>query len=128
VSRPQVEFYRLSPQFVVPDVKRSAEYYRDKYGFEIDGYFMDPPVYAIVSRGGASIHFGKSDDGTVRTNDLVRKHSCLDAYILISDVIGMHDELKRRGANIIEGPVERPYGRIEITVQDEDGFYLVFGE
>ena len=128
MSRLECEFYRLSPQFVVPDVIRSAEYYRDKYGFKIDGYFMDPPIYALVSRGGASIHFGKSDDGTVKTNDLVRKHSCLDAYILISDVISLHDELKRRGANIIEGPVERIYGRTEITVQDDDGFYLVFGE
>ena len=128
MSRPECEFYRLAPQFVVPDVVKSAEYYRDKYGFTIDGYFMDPPIYAIVSRGGASIHFGKSDDGSVKTNDLVRKESCLDAYILISDVIGLHDELRRREANIIEGPVERPYGRTEITVQDEDGFYLVFGE
>jgi catechol 2,3-dioxygenase-like lactoylglutathione lyase family enzyme len=37
----------ISPQFVVPDVKVAAEYYRDVFGFKILGYFLEPPVYAI---------------------------------------------------------------------------------
>ncbi|HYJ91589.1 MAG TPA: VOC family protein [Pyrinomonadaceae bacterium] len=128
MSRPRCEFYRLAPQFVVPDVVRSAEYYRDKYGFEILGYFLDPPVFAIVRRDGAEIHLGKSDRGEVKVNDSVRKGLGTDAYIFISDIIGLHKELKTRGANIVEGPVERPYDRIEITVVDDDGYQIVFGE
>jgi catechol 2,3-dioxygenase-like lactoylglutathione lyase family enzyme len=128
MSRPKCEFYRLAPQFVVPDVVKSAEFYRDKYGFEILGYFLDPPVFAIVRRDGAEIHFGKSDNGNVNLNDSVRKGLGTDAYIFISDVIDLHEELKARGANIIEGPVERPYKRTEITVVDEDGYQIVFGE
>ncbi len=38
----------ISPQFVVPDVVAAAEYYRSVLGFRILGYFLDPPVYAIV--------------------------------------------------------------------------------
>src|SRR5690349_22327315 len=119
MSRPKSEFYRLAPQFVVPDVVKSAEFYRDKLGFEILGYFLDPPVFAIVRRDGAEIHFGKSDRGEVKVNDSVRKGLGTDAYIFISDIVGLHEELKKRGANIVEGPIERPYGRIEITVVDE---------
>ena len=128
MSRPHCEFLRIAPQFVVPDVVKSAEYYRDKLGFEILGYFLDPPVFAIVRRDGAEIHLGKSDKGAVNPNDLVRKRLGTDAYIFISDVIGLHEELKSRGANIFEGPVERPYGRIELTVIDGDGYQIVFGE
>lgn len=128
MSRPKCEFYRLAPQFVVPDVVKSAEYYRDKFGFEILGYFLDPPVFAIVRRDGAEIHLGKSDNGEVNLNDSVRKGLGTDAYIFISDVIGLHEELKQRGANIVEGPIERPYDRIELTVIDEDGYQIVFGE
>jgi uncharacterized glyoxalase superfamily protein PhnB len=128
MSRAKCEFQRLAPQFVIPDVVKSAEYYRDKFYFEILGYFLDPPVFAIVRRDGAEIHLGKSDKGAVNPNDSVRKGLGTDAYIFISDVIALHEELKSRGANIIEGPVERPYGRTEITVIDEDGYQIVFGE
>jgi len=128
MSRPRCEFYRLAPQFVVPDVVKSAEYYRDKLGFEILGYFLDPPVFAIVRRDGAEIHLGKSDSGQVNPNDRVRRGLGTDAYIFVSDVIGLCDELKANGVNIIEGPVERPYDRTEITVLDDDGYQIVFGE
>jgi hypothetical protein len=128
MSRKICEFYRLAPQFVVPDVVQAVEYYRDKFGFEVLGYFLDPPVFAIVSRDGAEIHFGKSDKGEVKVNNSVRKGLGTDAYIFISDVIGLHDELTMRGANIIEGPVERPYDRTEITVVDDNGYQIVFGE
>lgn len=128
MNRPRLEFYRLAPQFVVPDVVKSAEYYRDKFGFEILGYFLDPPVFAIVRRDGAEIHLGKSDNGDVNLNDSVRRGLGTDAYIFISDVIGLHEELKKRGANIVEGPIERPYDRVELTVLDADGYQLVFGE
>lgn len=50
----------ISPQFVVPDVIAAAEYYRDVLGFQILGYFYEPPVYSIVRRDTVEIHLGKS--------------------------------------------------------------------
>jgi hypothetical protein len=122
------EFYRLAPQFVVPNVVHSAEYYRDKFGFEILGYFLDPPVFAIVRRDGAEIHFGRSDKGEVNVNDSVRRGLGTDAYIFVSDIQTLCDELTASGAHIDEGPIERPYGRTEITVKDEDEYQIVFAE
>jgi len=71
MSESESKFYRMAPQFVVPDVVAAAEYYRDKFGFEILGYFLDPPVFAIVRRDSAEIHFGKSDNGEVNLNNSV---------------------------------------------------------
>ena len=118
----------IAPQFVVPDVVRSAEYYRDMLGFELFGYFLDPAVFAIVRRGGVEIHFGKSSTGETISNEAVRKGMGTDAYIFVSDIVALFDELKATGANIIDGPTERPYGRTEIEVIDCDGHKLVFGE
>jgi hypothetical protein len=53
----------ISPQFIVPDVVASAEYYRDTLGFKILGYFLEPPVYAMVGRDSVEIHFGKLEPG-----------------------------------------------------------------
>ena len=59
--KPAVRLTTISPQFVVPDVIAAAEYYRDILGFRISGYFPDPPVFAMVARDTAEIHFGKAD-------------------------------------------------------------------
>jgi hypothetical protein len=59
-----VECRMISPQFVVPDVVVAAEYYRRVLGFRILGYFLDPPVFAIVARDSVEIQFGRADGET----------------------------------------------------------------
>lgn len=70
----------IAPQFVVADVVRAAEHYRDALGFTVVDYFGDPPVFAIVSRDGVEIHLGKRDTGNIVPNRTVRG-DVLDAYI-----------------------------------------------
>lgn len=118
----------LAPQFVVPDVVTTAEFYRDKLGFEILGYFLDPPVYAMVRRDSAEIHFGKADGERVQMNEMVRKGLGTDAYIFVTDVNALFEEFSQSGVEIVEGPIKRVYDCTEITVKDCNGFQLVFGE
>jgi len=117
----------IAPQFVVPDVVRAAEYYRDKLGFKILGYFLTPPVFAMVRRDGVEIHRGKSDAGAASPGS-ARRSDGLDAYIWVDDVNALYEEFRTRGANIVEGPVDRVYGRREIVVRDLDGFRIAFGQ
>ena len=124
----KAQFTGLAPQFVVADVQKTAEYYRDKLGFEILGYFKEPPVYAMVRRGNAEIHFGKSDSEKVQMNENVRRGLGTDAYIFVNDITALERELVDNGVDIIEGPVKRIYNCVEITVKDCNGFQLVFGE
>src|ERR1041385_646505 len=118
----------LTFPFVVPDVVKSAEYYRDVLGFTILGYFLDPPVYAMVRRDQVEIHFGKSDSGETHTNQTLRKGLGNDAYIIVSDIDGMHAELAAAGANIVQEPVRRVYGSIEFEILDCDGHKVTFGD
>ena len=117
----------ICPTFVVPDVTATAEYYRDVFGFRILGYFLDPPVFAMVARDVAEIHFGKIDPGAAPSPNLKRRKGLgIDAYIWVNDLHALHEELKHRGAKIIEGPVQRVYNCLELVVEDLNGFRLVF--
>ena len=116
----------IAPQFVVPDVVKAAEYYRDQLGFTILGYFADPPVFAMVARDGVEIHFGKADGGLTQFNESLRKGLGTDAYIWVSDINAIFEELSAKDVEILEGPVKRTYECTEVVVKDCNGFQLVF--
>lgn len=63
----------IAPHFVVPDVANAAEYYRDEFGFEILGYFAEPPVFAMVRRDKIIIQFGKLNPGAVSAPNSQRR-------------------------------------------------------
>ena len=126
-TKPAAKLTAICPTFVVPDVTTTAEYYRDVLGFKILGYFLDPPVFAMVARDVAEIHFGKIDSGAEAAPNLKRRKGIgNDAYIWTNDLHALHAELKDRGAKIIEGPVQRVYNCLELVVEDLNGFRLVF--
>ena len=117
----------IAPQFVVPDVVKAAEYYRDILGFKILGYWLDPPVFAIVERDDITIHFGKGDTNIAQGN-VTRREGGLDAYIYAGGVDDLFEEFRERCADIIEGPIDTVYGTREILIQDCYGFVISFGE
>jgi uncharacterized glyoxalase superfamily protein PhnB len=122
-----VQFYSIVPQFTVPDVVAAAEYYRDVFGFQILGYFLDPPIYAIVRRGAVTIHFGKLDEGATPGPNILRREESIDAYVWVSDVDSLHAELKGRGASVVQSPVQQVYDSYEMIVADPWGFRLATG-
>ena len=123
----KTEFRSIAPQLVVTDVVKTAEYYRDKLGFEVLGYFQEPPVYAIVRRGNVEIHFGKGDADGVSSNTEVRRGS-MDAYVFVSGVRELYDEFLAAGVDVPYPPTLRVYECTEIEIIDCDGHKLVFGE
>jgi catechol 2,3-dioxygenase-like lactoylglutathione lyase family enzyme len=118
------------PSFVVEDVVKTAEYYRDSLGFEILGYFWeDPPVFAIVRRDSAEFHFGKVDEGKeMKVNTDIRRGIGHDAYILTNDIQALFEEFSEKGVDIVEGPIKRVYNCIEVIVRDCNGFQLIFAQ
>jgi catechol 2,3-dioxygenase-like lactoylglutathione lyase family enzyme len=116
------------PHFLVADVRRAAEYYRDKLGFRIIGYFFEePPVFGMVDRDRAEIHLRRADDGLTGSNRQ-RVADALDCYIRVDDVEALHAELKEKGAEITMPPTRQGYGMKEIYVRDLDGYTICFGQ
>ena len=134
VERTTVRFGAVVPHMAVPDVVRTAEYYRDILGFEIAGYWdgeevhHDPTrsvVFGIVRRGQASVHFNRGQQARLpsRLSD-----GAYDLYFDVVNVDALHDELRGRDAEILDGPEERVYGQRELVVRDCNDFVLAFGE
>lgn len=119
------KFLAAVPQFTVPDVVRTAEYYRDVLGFRIEGYWMDPPVFGIVSRDEVEIFFNRANQGDVRTG---RAAGAYDAYLRITGVDALAEKLRTSGAEILDGPVDRIYEQRELVIRDLNGLVLCFGE
>jgi hypothetical protein len=111
----QAKILGAAPQLVVHDVVRTAEYYRDVLGLKNLGFFYEPPVYSMVSRDGAEIHFGKADGSSLGHVQQVRKDG-VDVIMWVDDIDALFEELKVKQANV-EGIFTRSYGR-EIIIRD----------
>ena len=129
-----IRFQSATPQFTVPDVLQTAEYYRDVLGFEILGYWdgaqvslhlQSAPVFAIVRRDSVQVFFSRARGGEVRTG---RAEGACDAYIQVTAVDALAEELGGRGATILDGPEDRVYKQRELVVRDCNGLVLVFAE
>ena len=122
------------PQFTVPDVVQTAEYYSTVLGFEITGYWngerasletKPPPVFGIVQRDQVQVFFNLADATPVRTG---RAAGTYDAYIRVTGLDALAAELRARGAEIVDGPEDRSYGPRELVVRDCNGLVLAVAE
>jgi len=118
----------IAPFFLVRDVVRAAEYYRDKLGFTIRGYFFEePPVFAMVGRDDQIVMLSLMTAERGGSNR-VYKDEALDAYIWTGDVDGLFAEFRQKGADLVGPPQLRIYGMKELEVRDLDGYVICFGE
>src|SRR5256886_4292119 len=129
-----IRFEAAVPQFTVPDLVRTAEYYRDVLGFQIAGYWDGervslvpdtPPVFAIVWRDQVQVFFNRADQPVVRTG---RADGASDAYFRVTGIDALAEELRARGADIIDGPEDRVYQQRELVTSDCNDLILCFGE
>lgn len=120
-----VEAYSLHPILAVADVRRTAEYYRDRLGFEIDFLFGQPPRYASVSlrewtATGACIHLSHADAPPAA--------DAISLYVNVGpDIDRLCARYKAKGVAIAAEPASMPWGQREFAVKDCNGYTLRFG-
>ena len=117
----------IAPYFLVADVRLAAEYYRDKLGFEIGPYFLEPPVFVILQRDGAAIQLSRHQGDHAGSN---RRWSAeaYDAYIWVDDVDALYRGFTEKQADVIESPRLKEYGMKEMDVRDPDGYIIRWGQ
>jgi hypothetical protein len=115
----------IAPQFLVDDLDVAMAYYRDKLGFNID--FCYDSFYAGVSRDGFAIHL-KCAPKTRSDRAHCKENEHLDAYIGVTGVVALHDELRSRGALITRSLEARPWSCMDFYVEDSEGYILCFSE
>ncbi len=116
---------RIAPQFFATDIPATLAYYKDRLGFECEGTWQDPPVYAIVARDGHAIHFRCAEPATANPGKY--EEELLDAYLLVEDVDLLYAEYVARGVEFARELAAMPWGSREFVVKDCDGRLLAFG-
>ena len=120
--------WSIAPYFVVGDVVRAANDYRDRFGFAYDRFWGDPPAFCMVKRGGVVIMLSEIPSGAPRPNRTVDPHGeAWDAYVWVEDADALAAEFRSRGATIVRDPCDQPYGCRDFEVEDADGYRLCFG-
>jgi uncharacterized glyoxalase superfamily protein PhnB len=115
----------IAPQLLVDNLNTALAYYRDRLGFQVD--FTYESFYASVSRDGVPIHL-KCAPKTVGDRAHRKQHEHLDAYVAVTGVEALYEELQSRGARILKPLEERPWACRDFYVEDADGYILCFSE
>ncbi|OZI54183.1 VOC family protein [Bordetella genomosp. 5] len=107
----------------VPDLERSASYFRDVLGFRLE--WPEGTGWQLASRGGVRIMMGHCPDAMApsETGD----HSYF-GYLNVDDVDALHDEFLNRGALILQPPIDRPHGMREFVIGTPDGHRFMVGQ
>ena len=106
--------------FVVSDIAKSIEHYRDALGFTVTFQYGKPTYYACLSRDEVALHLHAAHE----TKRLPGNGAIC---VFVKDVDGVHVELAARGANVINPPQNYDYGMRDFDVIDLDGNQLTFG-
>jgi catechol 2,3-dioxygenase-like lactoylglutathione lyase family enzyme len=106
----------------VPDIDRSAAYYRDVLGFQVQ--WEEASDWRLVERDNVRVMLGACPRD-MRPSEL-GSHNWF-GYLEVDDVDALYAEISARGATC-SGPKDTHYGMREIVVTTIDGHRIVFGQ
>jgi catechol 2,3-dioxygenase-like lactoylglutathione lyase family enzyme len=113
------------PRYVlaVPDLARSAAYYRDVLGFDVQWEHV--LGWRLFTRGACVIMAGECPDA-LPPRDL-GDHSYF-AYVEAANIDALHAELTGRGVEVVKPLQDEPWGIREFGIRTADGHRIMFGE
>ena len=107
----------------VPDLRRSAAFYRDVLGFDIRE--IGDPGWRMYVRDECRIMAGECPDAMppAQTGD----HSYF-AYLVVDAVDELYGKVSEAGAEMVKALATEPWGMREFGVRTVDGHRIMFGE
>lgn len=111
------------PQLPSGDLRRTADFYRDRLGFTELSHFPEHG-HLIARRGLVEIHFWLA----ASEEEARRLGSASSCYIRVRGVVALHEEFERRQAPFRYGLTRQPWGMHEMQVDDPYGNAIRFGE
>lgn len=114
----------LRSRFVlaVPDLNRSVAFYRDVLGLALE---FESPGWAFMGREGFRVMLGECPDA-LPAHDL-GDHAYF-AYITVSGLAELAEQLKEKGAEVVQPLAAKPWGMLELGIRTPDGHRLMLGE
>jgi catechol 2,3-dioxygenase-like lactoylglutathione lyase family enzyme len=114
----------IRPRYViaVPDLARSAAFYRDVLGFAVRE--VGDPGFRFFERDACVIFAGQCPDA-IPPGEL-GDHSYY-AYLEVTSVDAFYAEVTARGAEIVKPIRDEPWGMREFGLRTADGHRMMFG-
>jgi uncharacterized glyoxalase superfamily protein PhnB len=116
---------QIAPVFFTMNIPATLAYYTGKLGFECQGTWLDPPVYAIVARDQQAIHFRCAEPPTANPDKYADE--LLDAHLSVEDADALYAEYAAQGVEFTRELGNTPWGERGFVVKDCDGRLLAFG-
>ena len=105
----------------VHDIKMTLDFYRDKLGFTKVWTWDDPVTVASASRDNLTMLFTTNSDQAFRSTGM-------DIMIFLEGVSALYQEYQDRELAFAAKLEKKPWGLIEFSVLDINGYYLRFAE
>jgi len=116
------------PILYVADIGRALSFYHGQLGFEVLQVSGEPPFYAEVRRGGASLGLRLVHRPVIDPAARAEEPMLWQATVRVGDVKALYLEFLAAGATI-ETPLQRDaWGPQFFSVQDADGNIIGFSE
>ena len=106
--------------FVVTDIAKSTEHYRDVLGFTVTFEYGTPTFYLCLCRDEVALHL-------LSASQTSRLSGNGGICVFVRDVDAVYAELAARGARIVKPPQNYDYGMRDFDLIDLDGNQLTFG-
>ena len=113
-NTPDLHFECVNPILQVKDMALAVGYYTNILGFSLAQWSDDNVAY--VSRDGAGIYLGRTDQGHVKAW----------IWVGVNNAELLYTELCARGATILHEPKNYPWA-LELRIADPDGNILRIG-
>lgn len=106
----------------VPDLQKSAAFYRDVLGFRIDA--IPDPGWLFYRSGACTIMAGECPDALPPSQ--LGDHAYF-AYLQVSDVDSLHETVRAAGTPICKTLRDEPWQMREFGLVTPDGHKIMFG-
>jgi uncharacterized glyoxalase superfamily protein PhnB len=121
-------FLNAVPILFVRNVKRAANFYSERLGFNVDFLHGSPPFYGSVSRDRACLHLRFVHNETFFAQLAAREVSLILATIEVRNVKSLFEQYERSGVEFPQRLVRQAWGGIDFYVRDVDGNVISFVE
>jgi|ERR1700722_17466931 catechol 2,3-dioxygenase-like lactoylglutathione lyase family enzyme len=111
------------PNVFVTDFQAALAYYAGPLGFRTLFAYGDVPFYAHVARDDAILAIRHVDRPVI---DHTAGEDLLSAFIEVSDVNALYQQLQASGARIFQAPRDEPWGMRSLIVSDPDDNLICF--
>lgn len=121
------QFLQVAPYLPVTQFEDVATWLQGVLGFACQYRGGNPAEFAIYRREGCAVMVRRVPAATVVSPNEVQ-NGTWDAFFWVRGIDALYDEFASRGAELVYGPLEQPYGMREFAVRGPHGYVLGFGE